>query len=79
MRSIAALALVDVVYESLPAVADFDSALAHDAPELFPEAPMGIVPGYGQGASGELVGYLCFILPEERPFSTYYKITCNSR
>ncbi|MGY9072716.1 MAG: xanthine dehydrogenase family protein molybdopterin-binding subunit [Acidimicrobiales bacterium] len=53
-QAVAALALVDVVYESLPAVADFDSALAHDAPELFPEAPMGIVPGYGQGASGEL-------------------------
>lgn len=31
------------------------------------------------GASGELVGYLCVILPEEKDFSTYYKITCNSR
>ena len=31
------------------------------------------------GASGELVAYLCFILPEERDFSSYYKITCTSR
>lgn len=32
-----------------------------------------------QGKSGDLVGYLCFILPEERAFSTFYKITCASR
>jgi len=31
-----------------------------------------------KGASGELVGYLCFILPEEKDFSTYFKITCTS-
>lgn len=31
------------------------------------------------GASGELVGYLCFILPEEKDFSSYFKITCTSR
>lgn len=31
------------------------------------------------GASGELVAYLCFILVEEKAFSTYYKITCTSR
>jgi len=31
------------------------------------------------GRSGELIGYLCFILPEEKAFSTYYKIVCNSR
>lgn len=30
-------------------------------------------------AKGELVGYLCFILPEEKDFSSYYKITCQSR
>ena len=30
-------------------------------------------------AKGELVGYLCFILPEEKDFSTYYKITCHSQ
>mgnify|MGYP006136522369 CR=1 FL=1 len=32
-----------------------------------------------QGKAGELVGYVCFILPEEKAFSTYYKITCTSR
>ena len=32
-----------------------------------------------KGASGELIGYLCFILPEEKDFSTYFKITCASR
>ena len=31
------------------------------------------------GASGELVGYLCVILPDEPDFSSYYKITCASR
>eukprot|EP00322_Chrysochromulina_rotalis_P012281 CAMPEP_0115859078 /NCGR_PEP_ID=MMETSP0287-20121206/16428_1 /TAXON_ID=412157 /ORGANISM="Chrysochromulina rotalis, Strain UIO044" /LENGTH=253 /DNA_ID=CAMNT_0003313363 /DNA_START=32 /DNA_END=793 /DNA_ORIENTATION=+ len=32
-----------------------------------------------KGAAGELVGYLCVILPDEKDFSTYYKITCASR
>jgi hypothetical protein len=32
-----------------------------------------------QGRSGELVGYLCFILPDERSMSTYYKITCRAQ
>ena len=49
-----ALATIQVEYEPLPAVPDIESALAEDAPELFEEAPMGIVPGYGQGASGAL-------------------------
>jgi len=31
-----------------------------------------------RGASGELVGHLCFILPEEKDFSTFYTITCKS-
>lgn len=30
------------------------------------------------GRAGELVGYLCFILPDEKAFSTYYKITAKS-
>jgi hypothetical protein len=30
-----------------------------------------------QGKHGELVGYLCVILPDEKDFSQYYKITCN--
>ena len=32
-----------------------------------------------QGKSGELVGYLCVILPDERDFSSYFKITCTSQ
>jgi len=32
-----------------------------------------------QGKSGELVAHLCVILPDEKDFSTFYKITCNSR
>ena len=32
-----------------------------------------------QGCAGDLVGYLCVILPDEKDFSTYYKITCTSR
>jgi CO/xanthine dehydrogenase Mo-binding subunit len=49
-----ALELVDVVYEPLPAVPDIDASLADGAPVLFPEAPLGIVPPYGTGASGVL-------------------------
>ena len=47
-----ALSLVQVTYEPLPAVTNFDEALAEGAPELFPEAPLGMTPAYGQGASG---------------------------
>lgn len=32
-----------------------------------------------RGKTGELVGYLCFILPDEKDFSTYFKITCKSQ
>ncbi len=49
-----ALRLIRVEYEDLPTAPDIDAALAEDAPELFPEAPMGIVPPYGKGASGAL-------------------------
>ena len=47
-----ALELVQVDYEPQPTVANFDAALADGAPELFPEAPLGMTPLYGQGASG---------------------------
>ena len=47
-----ALSLVEVEYEPLSAAADFDDALAAEAPELFPEPPLAMTPAYGQGASG---------------------------
>lgn len=47
-----ALSLVQITYEPLPAVTNFDEALAAGAPEIFPEAPLGMTPAYGQGASG---------------------------
>ena len=31
------------------------------------------------GIKGELVGHLCFIQPEEKGFSTFYKITCDAK
>jgi len=31
------------------------------------------------GATGDLIGYVAFILPEEKAFSTFYKITCHSQ
>ncbi len=50
----AALALIEVELEPVETVADLDSALAGGAPELFEDAPLGIVPKYGTGASGAL-------------------------
>ena len=32
-----------------------------------------------RGAKGELKATLCFILPEEKMFSSYYGITCHAR
>ncbi|MFW0787383.1 xanthine dehydrogenase family protein molybdopterin-binding subunit [Gordonia sp. CPCC 206044] len=49
-----ALDLLDVRYELLPAVFDVDAALADGAPEIHPEPPFGVVPGYGDGASAVL-------------------------
>ncbi|MFE9815694.1 xanthine dehydrogenase family protein molybdopterin-binding subunit [Streptomyces sp. NBC_00236] len=49
-----ALELIEVVYEPLPAVPDIAAALAPDAPELFAEAPPGMLPPYGTGASAAL-------------------------
>lgn len=50
----AALERVIVEYEDLPVVANIEAALAESAPELFPVAPMGVVPAYGTGASAEM-------------------------
>jgi CO/xanthine dehydrogenase Mo-binding subunit len=49
-----ALQAIDVVYEDLPSIATIEEALAEGAAELFESAPMGIVPAYGEGASGSL-------------------------
>ncbi len=49
-----ALAAIRVDYEELPVVTDLESASDPDAAELFEEAPVGIVPKYGAGASGAL-------------------------
>jgi hypothetical protein len=34
--------------------------------------------GEARRARLQLVGYLCFILPEEKDFSQFFKITCTS-
>ncbi len=52
LQAVAALEQITVEYEPLPAVATVEEAMAQAAPELFEEEPMGIVPAYGQGASG---------------------------
>ncbi|MEM6462766.1 MAG: xanthine dehydrogenase family protein molybdopterin-binding subunit [Pseudomonadota bacterium] len=49
-----ALRLIRVEYEDLGEAADIETARSDDAPELFPEAPFGIVPQYGKGASAVL-------------------------
>ncbi|HEY6493728.1 MAG TPA: xanthine dehydrogenase family protein molybdopterin-binding subunit [Trebonia sp.] len=52
--ALAALDLIRVEYEVLPAVATIADALDPRAPELFPEPPPGVVPHYGPGAHGAL-------------------------
>lgn len=51
-QAVAALETIRVEYETLPVVATVEEAMADAAPELFEDEPMGIVPEYGQGASG---------------------------
>ena len=53
-QAVAALQAIKVVYEDLPVAASIERALADDMPALFPEAPLGIVPPYGAGASARL-------------------------
>lgn len=50
-QAVAALELIRVEYELLPVAASIEAAMMDEAPELFPEPPMGVVPGYGTGAS----------------------------
>lgn len=52
LLAVAALEKISVTYEPLPAVTTVEEAMAETAPELFEDEPMGIVPDYGQGASG---------------------------
>ncbi|MEC8462859.1 MAG: xanthine dehydrogenase family protein, partial [Pseudomonadota bacterium] len=51
-QAVAALEMINVEYELLPAVATVEQAMEDAAPELFEDEPMGIVPDYGMGASG---------------------------
>lgn len=53
-QAAAALALMEVEYEDLGVVASMESALAPDAPDLFPTPPFGVAATYGQGATGRL-------------------------
>ena len=53
-EAVAALQTIVVRYEDLPVVATIEQALADDAPALFGEAPAGIVPPYGRGASAQI-------------------------
>ena len=52
LQAVAALEKISVTYEILPGVLTVEEAMADTAPELFEDEPMGIVPEYGQGASG---------------------------
>ena len=52
--AVAALRVIKVTYEDLPVAAGIEAALADDMPALFPAAPMGVVPPYGEGTSALL-------------------------
>jgi len=52
LQAVAALERIIVEYALLPVVATVEEAMADTAPELFEDEPMGVVPAYGQGASG---------------------------
>ena len=52
--AVQALQSIRVAYRDLPVAAGIEAALADASPELFPQAPAGIVPPYGQGASAVL-------------------------
>ena len=53
-QAAAALDLVEVDYEDLPVAATIEAALTDTAEELFPTAPFGVLPTYGEGASGQM-------------------------
>ena len=53
-EAVAALDLVEIDYEDLPASVTMELALAEQAENLFPVTPFGVTPTYGQGASGKM-------------------------
>jgi CO/xanthine dehydrogenase Mo-binding subunit len=53
----AALALVEVDYEDLPFAVTIEAARADDSEDLFPVAPLSVMPTYGQGATGRMRPY----------------------
>ncbi|MGV9923199.1 xanthine dehydrogenase family protein molybdopterin-binding subunit [Nocardia rhamnosiphila] len=52
--ALAALDLIRVEYEVLPAAFTVDEALAESAPVIHPDEPFGVIPKYGEGASASL-------------------------
>ena len=52
--AVQALRAIKVVYQDLPVAGGIEAALADDFPALFEQAPAGIVPPYGTGASAVL-------------------------
>ena len=48
LQAVAALETINAEYEPLATVTKVEHAQADDAPELFEEEPMGVVPAYGQ-------------------------------
>lgn len=53
-QAVQALRAIKVEYEDLPVAASIEAALADSMPALFDQAPAGIVPPYGDGASALL-------------------------
>ena len=51
--------------------------LSAECEQLSPKVHGQSPTGSEGGALGQ--GYLCFILPEEKMFSTYYEIKCDCR
>ena len=53
-RKLRGIHLVEVDYKDLPVAATIEAALTDTAEELFPTAPFGVLPTYGEGASGQM-------------------------
>ena len=53
-QAVAALATIEVEYDLLPVAATIEAALTNEMSAIFEQAPVGIVPPYGQGASARL-------------------------